>query len=87
MPFENALVDLLHVSFTNVISIYPLLTLMVICLVMINKWPPLEFFLNVSLTKIFVITVRGLEPATSRVRDQDASTVQARYMGETGSLN
>ena len=48
---------------------------------------PVTFFLNVSLTKIFVITVKGLEPATSRVRDQDATTVQARYMGETGSLN
>ena len=38
----------------------------------------MEFFLNVSLnsvTKIFVITVRGLEPATSCLRDQHASTV------------
>ena len=46
----------------------------------------LEFFLNVSLnsansvTKVFVITVKGLEPATSCVRDQDATTVQARHV-------
>ena len=42
----------------------------------------LEFFLNVSLnsanseTKIFVITEKGLEPATSCVRDQDATHVK-----------
>ena len=43
----------------------------------------LEFFLNVSLnsvTKIFVITVKGLEPATTCVRDQDAATAAARHM-------
>ena len=46
----------------------------------------LEFFLNVSLnsansvTKIFVIAVKGLEPATYYVRDQDATTVPARHM-------
>ena len=60
---------------------------------MINKWPSLEFFLNVSLnplnsvTTVFVITVKGLEPATTSVRDQDATTVQATHMGETESLN
>ena len=46
----------------------------------------MEFFLNVSLnsvnsvTKIFVITVKGLEPATSCVRDQDATSVPVRHM-------
>ena len=30
--------------------------------------------------KIFVITVKELEPATSRVRDQDATTVPVRHM-------
>ena len=29
------------------------------------------------MTNIFVITVKGLEPATSCVRDQDATTAQA----------
>ena len=53
----------------------------------------LEFFLNVSLnsvnlvTKIFAITVKGLEPATSCVRDQDATIAPARHMWETESLN
>ena len=37
--------------------------------------------------KIFVITVKGLEPATSCVRDQDATTAPARHMWEIGSLN
>ena len=37
------------------------------------------FSLN-SVTKIFVITVKGLEPATSCVRDQEATTVPARHM-------
>ena len=46
----------------------------------------MEFFLNVSLNsakeqKIFVVTVKGLEPATSCVRDQNATTALA------GSLN
>ena len=43
----------------------------------------LEFFLNVSLnsvTKTFVITVKGLKPATSCVKDQDATTVPARHV-------
>ena len=53
----------------------------------------LEFFLNVSLnsansvTKIFVITVKGLEPTTSWVRDRHATTAPARHMLDTGSLN
>ena len=33
-----------------------------------------------SVTKIFVITVKGLEPATSNIRDQDATTAPARHM-------
>ena len=46
----------------------------------------MEFFLNVSLnsassvTQIFVITVKELEPAASCVRDQDATTVPARLV-------
>ena len=43
----------------------------------------MEFFLNVSLnsvTKIFVIKVKGLEPGISSVRDRDATTVPARHM-------
>ena len=46
----------------------------------------LELFLNDllnlanSVTKIFVMTVKGLEPTTSCVRDQDATTVPARHM-------
>ena len=31
-----------------------------------------------SMTKMFVITVKGLVPATSCVRDQDAATVDTR---------
>ena len=33
-----------------------------------------------SVTKIFVITVKGLKPVTSCVKDQDATTVPARHM-------
>ena len=33
-----------------------------------------------SVRKIFVITVKRLEPVTSSVRDQDATTVLARHM-------
>ena len=40
-----------------------------------------------SVTKIFFITVKGLEPATSCARSQNATTVPARHMWETGSLN
>ena len=53
---------------------------------------PMEFFLNVSLnsansvTRIFVFTAKGLEPATPCVKDQRAATVPARHMLETGSL-
>ena len=41
-----------------------------------------DFSLNSlnSETKIFVITVKVLKPATSCVRDQDATTVPARHM-------
>ena len=47
------------------------------------------FFLNLlnSVTKIFVISAKGLEPAISYVRDQDATTAPARHMWDTGSLN
>ena len=40
-----------------------------------------------SVTETFVITIKGFEPATSCVRDQDATTVPARHMWETGSFN
>ena len=40
-----------------------------------------------SVTKIFVTTVIGFEPATSCVRGQDDTTVLARHVWETGSLN
>ena len=33
-----------------------------------------------SVTKIFVIAVKGLEPATSCARDQDATTVPVRHI-------
>ena len=39
------------------------------------------------MTKISVITVKGLEPATSCVRDLDATIGPARHMWETGSWN
>ena len=35
----------------------------------------LNVFLN-SVTKIFVITIKGLEPANSCVKDQDATTCE-----------
>ena len=38
-------------------------------------------------SKIFVITAKGLEPANSCVRGQDATTGPARHMWEIGSLN
>ena len=47
---------------------------------------PTEFFLNIftefnnSVTKVFVIRVKGFEPATSYVRDIDATTVPAGHM-------
>ena len=43
----------------------------------------MEFFLNLSansVTKIFVITVKGLEPVISCARDQDAIIVPALHM-------
>ena len=46
----------------------------------------IEFSLN-SVKKIFVITVKGLKHNISDNRDQDASTVPARHMWETGSIN
>ena len=44
--------------------------------------PSLEIFLNVftEFSEYFVLTVKGLKPATSCVRDQDASTAPARHM-------
>ena len=36
--------------------------------------------LAISVTKIFDITVKGLEPTTSCVRDQDATTAPVRHM-------
>ena len=68
----------------NLLFLFPLIT---------ELWKTIEFFLNVSLnsvnsaTKIYVITVKGLEPTTSCVGDKDATTVPARHMWETGSLN
>ena len=40
-----------------------------------------------SLTEIFVITVKGFEPATSCIIDQNATVAPARHMSEMGSLN
>ena len=37
--------------------------------------------------KLFFITAKELEPATYWVRDQDATSVPARHIWETGSLN
>ena len=39
-----------------------------------------------SVTKIFVITVIGIEPATSCVKGQDATTAPPGHMSETGFL-
>ena len=55
-----------------------------------KQWNPFRMGLQPileQLTKIFVITVKELEPATSSVRDQHATSVPARHMWETGSLN
>ena len=52
----------------------------------------MEFSLNVSLnsansvTKIFIIAVKGLKAATSCVRDQGATTAPARHMCERQDL-
>ena len=50
---------------------------------------PSMFSLNStdSVTKIFGITVKRLDPATTCVRDQDATIEPARHMWETVSLN
>ena len=40
-----------------------------------------------SVTNIFDIAAKGFKPATSSVRDQNASTIPARPISETGSLN
>ena len=42
-----------------------------------------------SVTKIFIITLKGIKPASSRVRDQHTTTTTApaRHMLETGSLD
>ena len=42
-----------------------------------------------SVTKIFIITLQGIEPASSCVRDQHTTTTTepARHVLETGSLN
>ena len=50
-------------------------------------WSFSQMFSLNSVTKIFVITVKGLEPAISCVRDQDATTEPARQTWEAGSLN
>ena len=55
----------------------------------------IEFSLNLftefaelnSVTKIFLIAVKGLEPATPYVQDYNNTKVPARHMSETGSLN
>ena len=40
-----------------------------------------------SLTEIFVITVKGFEPATSCIIDQNATAAPARHISKMGSLN
>ena len=45
-----------------------------------------EFSVN-SVTKIIVITVKGLELAISCVRDPHDTTAPARHMWETGCLS
>ena len=49
----------------------------------------LEFFLNVltEFTEQKYLSLKGLTPATSCVRDQDTTTVPARHMSQTGSLH
>ena len=60
---------------------------------LLSKHGTIEFSLNVftefaeSVIKIFVIIVKGLKPAISCIRDQDASKTPARHMCETWSLN
>ena len=53
------------------------------CLPLTGQPDVMEFSLNVppnSVTKIFVITVKGLEPVTSCVRDQDASNANKTHV-------
>ena len=40
-----------------------------------------------SVIKLFFITVKGFEPATSCVRGQDVTASPTRHLWETGSLN
>ena len=53
----------------------------------------IEFFLNVlpnllnSVTKIFVITIKGFEPATSCVKDQDVTTARTCKTHVTNSIS
>ena len=49
----------------------------------------MEFLLNVftEFTDKKYLLLKGLEPATSCIRDQDATTAPARHVWETGSLN
>ena len=54
-----------------------------------QKWSSMEFFMNVFTEfseKIFVITVKGLEPATSCVRDQDATSLHQQDTCEKQDL-
>ena len=58
------------------------------CFVLSRVKASIRVFLNVSLnsvTKIFVITVKGLEPATSSVRDWDATTATPEFTEFNGS--
>ena len=51
-------------------------------------WNLMVFFLNGnSVTKIFVVTVKGLEPDTFCVREQDVTAVPVRHLWEVESLN
>ena len=52
----------------------------------------LEFFLNVftefgKSVKEKSLSLKGLDPSTFCVRDQDATIVPARHMSETRSIN
>ena len=49
----------------------------------------LKFFLNVftEFSDKKYLSLKGLKPATSCERDQDATTAPARHMCETGCLN
>ena len=47
----------------------------------------LNVFIEFAEFKVFIITAKGFKPATSCIRDQDATTVPARHVWKTGSLN